>query len=63
VGYVSLHSLDIVPIAECVDSLVYHDDIKPKLLNYIYATLLLSDANVDCTVSPLVQTRLLAHYF
>ncbi|CBQ69985.1 related to PCH2-putative ATPase [Sporisorium reilianum SRZ2] len=29
------------------DSLVYEDDIKPKLLNYIYTTLLFSDANVD----------------
>lgn len=29
------------------DSLIYEDDIKPKLLNYIYTTLLFSDANVD----------------
>ncbi|SPO30044.1 related to PCH2 - putative ATPase [Ustilago trichophora] len=29
------------------DSLVYEDDIKPKLLNYIYTTLLFSDANVN----------------
>ncbi|EST08376.1 ATPase, AAA-type, core [Kalmanozyma brasiliensis GHG001] len=29
------------------DSLVYEDDIKTKLLNYIYTTLLFSDANVD----------------
>ena len=29
------------------DSLVYEDNIKPKLLNYIYTTLLFSDANVD----------------
>ncbi|KAG6880055.1 hypothetical protein C0992_006867 [Termitomyces sp. T32_za158] len=30
------------------DSLIYADDIKLKLLDYIHATLLLSDANVDC---------------
>jgi hypothetical protein len=30
------------------DSLVYEDNIKNKLLNYIYSTLLLSDAGVDC---------------
>ncbi|PWY99379.1 P-loop containing nucleoside triphosphate hydrolase protein [Testicularia cyperi] len=29
------------------DSLVYEEDIKPKLLNYIYTTLLFSDASVD----------------
>lgn len=29
------------------DSLIYEDDIKSKLLNYIYTTLLFSDANVD----------------
>ncbi|KAG9127606.1 hypothetical protein FRC07_011646 [Ceratobasidium sp. 392] len=29
------------------DTLVYQDDIKSRLLDYIYATLLLSDANVD----------------
>lgn len=29
------------------DSLVYEDDIKAKLLNYIYTTLLFSDASVD----------------
>lgn len=28
-------------------SLMYPDEIKPRLLNYIYATLLFSDANVD----------------
>ncbi|KAG6855050.1 hypothetical protein C0991_005979 [Blastosporella zonata] len=31
------------------DSLIYADDIKLKLLDYIHATLILSDANVDCT--------------
>ncbi|KAK2466496.1 hypothetical protein APHAL10511_002138 [Amanita phalloides] len=29
------------------DSLIYADDIKLKLLNYIHATLVLSDANID----------------
>lgn len=31
------------------DSLIYADDIKMKLLDYIHATLVFSDANVDCT--------------
>lgn len=30
------------------DSLIYADNIKMNLLDYIHATLLLSDANVDC---------------
>ena len=30
------------------DSLIYTDDIKMKLLDYIHATLVLSDAKVDC---------------
>ena len=30
------------------DSLIYADEIKLKLLDYIHATLVLSDANVDC---------------
>ena len=30
------------------DSLIYADDIKLKLLDYIHATLVFSDANVDC---------------
>lgn len=34
-----------------INRLVYPDDIKPKLLNYIYATLVLSDADVDCESS------------
>ena len=29
------------------DSLVYADDVKMKLLDYIHATLIFSDANVD----------------
>ncbi|GHJ89240.1 hypothetical protein NliqN6_5642 [Naganishia liquefaciens] len=32
------------------DSLIYPDDVKPKLLNYIYTTLLFSDANVDFNI-------------
>ncbi|KAF9519537.1 hypothetical protein BS47DRAFT_1336978 [Hydnum rufescens UP504] len=32
------------------DSLVYEDEIKPRLLNYIYATLLFSDADVDSNI-------------
>jgi pachytene checkpoint protein 2 len=30
------------------ESLIYPDDIKLKLLNYIYATVVFSDADVDC---------------
>lgn len=30
------------------DSLIYADNIKLKLLDYIHATLVFSDANVDC---------------
>ena len=30
------------------DSLIYSDDIKSKLLDYIYATVVFSDADVDC---------------
>jgi hypothetical protein len=30
------------------DSLIYADNIKMKLLNYIHATLVFSDAGVDC---------------
>jgi hypothetical protein len=30
------------------ESLIYADNIKLKLLDYIYATLILSDANIDC---------------
>lgn len=32
------------------NSLIYAGDIKLKLLDYIHATLLLSDANVDCKI-------------
>lgn len=30
------------------DSLIYADNIKMKLLDYIHATLVFSDANIDC---------------
>lgn len=30
------------------ESLIYTDDIKSKLLDYIYATVVFSDADVDC---------------
>lgn len=30
------------------NSLIYEDDVKPKLLNYLYTTFLFSDADVDC---------------
>jgi hypothetical protein len=30
------------------ESLIYSDNIKPKLLDYIYATVAFSDADVDC---------------
>lgn len=30
------------------DSLIYADDIKSRLLDYIYATVVFSDADVDC---------------
>jgi hypothetical protein len=29
-------------------SLIYENDVKPKLLNYLYTTFLFSDADVDC---------------
>ena len=34
------------------ESLIYSDDIKSKLLDYIYATIVFSDANVDCEFYP-----------
>jgi pachytene checkpoint protein 2 len=33
-------------------SLVYDDEVKPHLLNYLYATFLLSEANIDCEFVP-----------
>ena len=32
------------------DSLIYEGDIKGKLLNYIYSTILFSDAKVDFNI-------------
>lgn len=46
------------------DSLIYADNIKMKLLDYIHATLVFSDANVDCeapfclTVCVLTRARI-----
>lgn len=34
------------------ESLIYSDNTKSKLLDYIYATVVFSDANVDCKLSP-----------
>jgi len=34
------------------ENLIYADGVKSKLLDYIYATILLSDADVDCTDPP-----------
>lgn len=34
------------------ENLIYSDGVKSKLLDYIYATISLSDADVDCTESP-----------
>jgi hypothetical protein len=31
------------------DSLIFEANVKVKLLNYIHATLVLSDADIDCT--------------
>lgn len=33
------------------DSLIFSDDTKSRLLDYIYATVLFSDADVDCAYS------------
>ena len=30
------------------ESLIYEDDVKTRLLDYIYATVVFSDADVDC---------------
>ena len=38
------------------ESLIYADDIKSKLLDYIFATVLLSDANVDCESTVCVRS-------
>jgi len=39
------------------DSLIYADDIKMKLLDYIQATLVFSDANVDCWYYSIIASR------
>lgn len=38
------------------EGLIYADNVKLKLLDYIYATLILSDANVDCAYAALPET-------
>lgn len=38
------------------ESLIYAEDIKSKLLDYIYATVIFSDADVDCEYSSGAQT-------
>lgn len=35
------------------ESLIYAEDIKSKLLDYIYATVVFSDADVDCEYNPM----------
>lgn len=40
------------------ESLIYSDDIKAKLLDYIYATVVFSDADVDCKSAYLLQLDL-----
>lgn len=35
------------------ESLIYPDGVKSKLLDYIYATISFSDADVDCMDPPL----------
>ena len=42
------------------ESLIYSDDIKSKLLDYIYATVVFSDAEVDCKFD-LLETLSNAH--
>jgi hypothetical protein len=46
------------------DSLIFPDDTKSRLLDYIYATVIFSDANVDCKsrlTAPYVFTTPYAH--
>lgn len=38
------------------ESLIYAEDIKSKLLDYIYATVIFSDADIDCEYSSSAQT-------
>lgn len=44
------------------ESLIYSDDIKSKLLDYIYATVVFSDAEVDCELQVLTSWHTLIHY-
>ncbi len=44
------------------DSLIYTDDIKMKLLEYIHATLIFSDANVNCRYASNFH-RIVVHSF
>lgn len=37
------------------ETLLYEDDVKARLLNYLYATLIFSDAHVDCESSATVH--------
>lgn len=37
------------------ESIIYADGVKSKLLDYIYATISFSDADVDCTNPPLCR--------
>jgi hypothetical protein len=39
------------------DSLIFPDETKSRLLDYIYATVLFSDANVDCESEFTISTR------
>ena len=39
------------------ESLIYPDGVKSKLLDYIYATISFSDADVDCRDRPFPQLR------
>jgi hypothetical protein len=42
------------------DSLIFPDDTKQRLLDYIYATVLFSDADVDCALSSVPLVRCMA---
>ncbi len=45
------------------ESLIYSDDIKSKLLDYIYATVVFSDGEVDCKSSQPCFLRIYAYIF
>lgn len=44
------------------DSLIYSDGVKLKLLDYIHATLVLSDAGIDCANLQFIYGVLLLIY-